>query len=59
MAASKSTLIFAAINCSQLSCSPAMLRITAINKRSPCSRLAADYILFFAGRLPCRGGDHA
>lgn len=59
MAASKSTWIFAAINRSQLSCRPVMLRITAIDERSARSRMAADYILLFAGRLPCRGGHHA
>ncbi|RTY55887.1 host cell division inhibitor Icd-like protein [Pantoea sp. YU22] len=59
MAASKSTWIFAAINRSQLSCRPVMLRITAIDERSVRSRMAADYILLFTGRLPCRGGCHA
>ncbi|MBD8145301.1 MULTISPECIES: host cell division inhibitor Icd-like protein [Pantoea] len=59
MAASKSTWIFAAINRSQLSCRPVMLRITAIDERSARSRMAADYILLFAGRLPCRGGLYA
>ncbi|MGV2878090.1 host cell division inhibitor Icd-like protein [Pantoea vagans] len=59
MAASKSTWIFAAINRSQLFCRPVMLRITAIDERSARSRMAADYILLFAGRLPCRGGCHA
>ncbi|MDU6432890.1 MAG: host cell division inhibitor Icd-like protein [Pantoea sp.] len=59
MAASKSTWIFAAINRSQLSCRPVMLRITAIDERSARGRMAADYILLFAGRLPCRGGRHA
>lgn len=59
MAASKSTRIFAAINRSQLSCRPVMLRITAIDERSARSRMAADYILLFAGRLPLHGGCHA
>lgn len=59
MAASKSTWIFAAINRSQLSRRPVMLRITAIDERSARSRMAADYILLFAGRLPCLGGRHA
>jgi hypothetical protein len=59
MAASKSTWIFAAINRSQLSCRPVMLRITATDERSARSRMAADYILFFAGRLPFHGGRHA
>lgn len=59
MAASKSTWIFAAINRSQLSCRPVMLRITATDERSARSRMAADYILLFAGRLPLHGGLHA
>ncbi|MFV9668565.1 host cell division inhibitor Icd-like protein [Pantoea sp. KXB25] len=59
MAKQKSTWIFAAINRSQLSCRPAMLRISAIDERSARSRMATDYILLFAGRLPCRGGCHA
>jgi len=36
-----------------------MLRVTANDERSARRRLAADYVLFFAGRLPCRGGRHA
>lgn len=59
MAASKSTWIFAAINRSQLSCRPVMLRITATDERSARSRMAADYILLFAGRLPYCGDRHA
>lgn len=59
MATSKSTWIFAAINRSQLSRRPVMLRITASDEQSARRRLAADYILLFAGRLPCHGGSHA
>ncbi|WP_313653796.1 host cell division inhibitor Icd-like protein [Pantoea sp.] len=59
MARQKSTWIFAAINRSQLSCRPVMLRITDIDERSARSRMAADYILLFAGRLPVHGGRHA
>lgn len=59
MAKSKSTWIFAAINRSQLSCRPVMLRVTASDEYSARRRLAADYVLLFAGRLPCRGGVHA
>lgn len=59
MATSKCTWIFAAINRSQLSRRPAMLRVTACDERSARSRLAADYILLFAGRIPCRGGRYA
>lgn len=59
MAASKSTWIFAAINRSQLSCRPIMLRVTAGDEQSARRRLAADYILLFAGHLPSLGGRHA
>ncbi|MCO4165271.1 host cell division inhibitor Icd-like protein [Citrobacter youngae] len=59
MAKPKSTWIFAAINRSQLSCRPVMLRVTASDERSARRLLTADYILLFAGRLPYRGGHHA
>ena len=59
MAKSKSTWIFAAINRSQLSCRPIMLRITARDESSARRRMAADYILIFAGRLPFAGERHA
>lgn len=59
MATSKCTWIFAAINRAQRSCRPVMLRVTANDERSARRRLAADYVLFFASRLPCRGGRHA
>lgn len=59
MAISKCTWIFAAINRSQSSRRPVMLRVTADDERSARRRLAGDYVLLFAGRLPRRGGHHA
>jgi hypothetical protein len=58
MAKQKCTWLFAAINRSQRNARPVMLRITADNERSARRRLAPDYVLSFAGRIPC-GGEHA
>ncbi|ECA7641416.1 host cell division inhibitor Icd-like protein [Salmonella enterica subsp. enterica serovar Corvallis] len=58
MAKQKCTWLFAAINRSQRNAHPVMLRITADNERSARRRLAPDYVLSFAGRIPC-GGEHA
>lgn len=58
MAKQKCTWLFAAINRSQRSARPQMLRIMADSERSARLRLAPDYVLSFAGRIPC-GGNHA
>lgn len=58
MAKQKCTWLFAAINCSQRSARPQMLRVTADSERSARLRLALDYVLSFAGSIPC-GGNHA
>ena len=58
MAKQKFTWLFAAINRSQRNARPVMLRIIADNERSARRRLAPDYVLSFAGRIPC-GGEHA
>ena len=58
MAKQKCTWLFAAINRSQRSTRPQMLRITADTERSARLRLAPDYVLSFAGRIPC-GDNHA
>ena len=58
MAKQKCTWLFAAINRSQLNARPQMLRITADTERSARLRLVPDYVLSFAGRIPC-GGNHA
>ncbi|EBS1953575.1 host cell division inhibitor Icd-like protein, partial [Salmonella enterica subsp. enterica] len=52
MAKQKCTWLFAAINRSQRNARPVMLRITADNERSARRRLAPDYVLSFAGRIP-------
>lgn len=58
MAKQKCTWLFAAINRSQRNARPVMLRIAADNEHSARRRLAPDYVLSFAGRIPC-GGEHA
>lgn len=58
MAKQKCTWLFAAINRSQRNARPVMLRITADNERPAQRRLALDYVLSFAGRIPC-GDEHA
>lgn len=57
MAKQKCTWLFAAINRSQRT-RAVMLRIAADNEPSARRRLAPDYVLSFAGRIPC-GGEHA
>ncbi|ECV6116792.1 TPA: host cell division inhibitor Icd-like protein, partial [Salmonella enterica subsp. enterica serovar Muenchen] len=52
MAKQKCTWLFAAINRSQRNARPVMLRITADNERPAQRRLALDYVLSFAGRIP-------
>ncbi|WP_080350614.1 host cell division inhibitor Icd-like protein [Enterobacter bugandensis] len=58
MAKQKCTWLFTAFNRSQRSARPQTLRITADRERSALLRLAHDYVLSFAGRIPC-GGNHA
>lgn len=58
MAKQKCTWLFAAINRSQRSARPQILRITADSERSALLRLHPDYVLNFAGHIPC-GGNHA
>ncbi|QLP06976.1 host cell division inhibitor Icd-like protein [Klebsiella oxytoca] len=55
MAKQKCTWLFAAINRSQRHARPVMLRIIAENEHSARLRLAPDYVLSFAGRIPCGG----
>lgn len=59
MATQKFTWLFAAINRNQRHSRPVMLRVTANDEHSARRRLAPDYILCFAGRLPHCGGIHA
>ncbi|QLP23382.1 host cell division inhibitor Icd-like protein [Enterobacter roggenkampii] len=59
MAIQKFTWLFAAINRNQRKSNPIMLRIIADDEKSARRRLAPDYVLFFAGKIPCKGGYHA